>query len=122
MLIWMNWLEIQTGLQTRGTTAVTSLVSFAYIPFSVSSAIVQRYLQHILEAALSQNAQIQNAAIDVLTFTIKQGLAHPLQVCALVRSPSRSSHAFPSHSQSLLPWRPVLRPISAAVPLLCIPF
>ena len=47
----------------------------------VSSAIVQRYLDHVLEAALSQNAQIQAIAIDVLSFTIKQGLAHPLQVC-----------------------------------------
>ena len=47
---------------------------------SVSSAIVQRYLGPILEAALSQNLQIQAAAVDVLSFTIKQGLAHPLQV------------------------------------------
>ncbi|RXW23420.1 hypothetical protein EST38_g2453 [Candolleomyces aberdarensis] len=57
----------------------------------VSSAIVQRYLTHILDAALSQNAQIQAAAIDVLTFTIKQGLAHPLQsfpvIIALETSP-----------------------------------
>ncbi|KAG6888734.1 hypothetical protein C0995_006386 [Termitomyces sp. Mi166 len=45
----------------------------------VSSAIVQRYLSPILDAALSQNPQIQATAIDVLSFTIKQGLAHPLQ-------------------------------------------
>lgn len=51
--------------------------------FSVSSAIVQRYLDHVLEAALCQNVQIQAVAIDVLSFTIKQGLAHPLQVCSL---------------------------------------
>ena len=42
--------------------------------------IVQRYLNHVLDAALSQNIQIQAVAIDVLSFTIKQGLAHPLQV------------------------------------------
>ncbi len=54
---------------------------------SVSSAIVQRYLDHVLEAALSQNAQIQAIAIDVLSFTIKQGLAHPLQVCSYPLSP-----------------------------------
>ncbi|KAJ6584574.1 hypothetical protein B0H19DRAFT_980202 [Mycena capillaripes] len=58
----------------------------------VSSAVVQRYLNHILEAALSQHPQIQAAAIDVLTFTIKQGLAHPLQsfpvIVALETSPS----------------------------------
>ncbi|KAJ3525731.1 hypothetical protein NMY22_g10453 [Coprinellus aureogranulatus] len=45
----------------------------------VSSAIVQRYLQKILDAALHTNTIIQSAALDVLTFTIKQGLAHPLQ-------------------------------------------
>ncbi|TFK69516.1 protein rad9 [Pluteus cervinus] len=58
----------------------------------VSSAIVQRYLGPILEAALSQNLQIQAAAVDVLSFTIKQGLAHPLQsfpvIVALETSPS----------------------------------
>ncbi|KJA17973.1 hypothetical protein HYPSUDRAFT_205707 [Hypholoma sublateritium FD-334 SS-4] len=60
----------------------------------VSSAIVQRYLDHVLEAALSQNAQIQAIAIDVLSFTIKQGLAHPLQsfpvIVALETSPTPS--------------------------------
>ncbi|KAJ7719905.1 sister chromatid cohesion C-terminus-domain-containing protein [Mycena metata] len=58
----------------------------------VSSAVVQRYINHILNAALSQVPQIQAAAIDVLTFTIKQGLAHPLQsfpvIVALETSPS----------------------------------
>jgi cohesin loading factor subunit SCC2 len=49
---------------------------------SVSSAVVQRYMSPILEAALSNNVQIQAAAIDILTFTVKQGLAHPLQVSA----------------------------------------
>ncbi|KAJ7903762.1 hypothetical protein B0H14DRAFT_2666173 [Mycena olivaceomarginata] len=45
----------------------------------VSSAVVQRYMPQILQAALSQHPQIQVAAIDILTFTIKQGLAHPLE-------------------------------------------
>ncbi|KAG5642305.1 hypothetical protein DXG03_003025 [Asterophora parasitica] len=57
----------------------------------VSSAIVQRYLPQILDAALSQNLSIQGSAIDVLTFTVKQGLAHPLQsfpvIIALETSP-----------------------------------
>jgi cohesin loading factor subunit SCC2 len=53
---------------------------------SVSSAIVQRYLSQILDAALSQSPQIQATAIDVLSFTIKQGLAHPLQVCLTVNA------------------------------------
>ncbi|KAG1898204.1 uncharacterized protein F5891DRAFT_490571 [Suillus fuscotomentosus] len=45
----------------------------------VSSAVVQRYISSILDAALSQHSQIQNVAVDILSFTIKQGLAHPLQ-------------------------------------------
>lgn len=53
---------------------------YSHFTCSVSSAIVQRYLNHVLDAALSQNIQIQAIAIDVLSFTIKQGLAHPLQV------------------------------------------
>ena len=51
----------------------------------VSSAIVQRYLQHILSAALSQNRQMQAPAVEILSFTIKQGLAHPLQVMLFTR-------------------------------------
>ncbi|KII90510.1 hypothetical protein PLICRDRAFT_697054 [Plicaturopsis crispa FD-325 SS-3] len=58
----------------------------------VSSAVVQRYLEPVLQAALSQHPGIQAAAIDVLSFTIKQGLAHPLQsfpvIVALETSPS----------------------------------
>ncbi|KAK2465765.1 hypothetical protein APHAL10511_002309 [Amanita phalloides] len=57
----------------------------------VSSAVVQRYMNPILDAALSNHAQVQAAAIDILTFTIKQGLAHPLQsfpvIIALETSP-----------------------------------
>lgn len=55
-------------------------MSYSHLASSVSSAIVQRYLNHVLDAALSQNVHIQAVAIDVLSFTIKQGLAHPLQV------------------------------------------
>ncbi|KAF5374102.1 hypothetical protein D9615_008832 [Tricholomella constricta] len=70
----------------------------------VSSAIVQRYLGQILDAALSQNPSIQATAIDVLTFTIKQGLAHPLQsfpvIIALETSPmpSLSNRAIALHT------------------------
>ncbi|KAI0734724.1 hypothetical protein C8Q72DRAFT_321316 [Fomitopsis betulina] len=60
----------------------------------VSSAIVQRYLDPILQAALSPNPAIQLAAVDILSFTIKQGLAHPLQsfpvIVALETSPNTS--------------------------------
>ncbi|KAI6129687.1 hypothetical protein EDD16DRAFT_1689919 [Pisolithus croceorrhizus] len=64
----------------------------------VSSAVVQRYLTHILNAALSPNPQIQAAAMEILSFTVKQGLAHPLQsipvIVALETSPRhRALHA-----------------------------
>lgn len=47
---------------------------------SVSSAVIQRYLQQVLDAALSANSQIQSSAVEILSYTIKQGLAHPLLV------------------------------------------
>ena len=47
---------------------------------SVSSAVVQRYFSHILDASLSQNLKMQAVAIDILSFVIKQGLTHPMQV------------------------------------------
>jgi hypothetical protein len=66
---------------------------------SVSSAIVQRYLGHILDAALSQSPQIQATAIDVLSFTVKQGLAHPLQVCLTGKFYWRTNSEYISLSQ-----------------------
>ncbi|KAJ7600473.1 hypothetical protein C8J56DRAFT_910344 [Mycena floridula] len=58
----------------------------------VSSAIVQRYVGPILEAVLSNIPAIQAPALDILSFTIKQGLAHPLQsfpvIIALETSPT----------------------------------
>ena len=71
---------------------------------SVSSAIVQRYMDPILDAALSQHPQTQSAAVDILSFTIKQGLAHPLQsfpvIVALETSPNTalSTRASALHS------------------------
>ncbi|KAL5519986.1 hypothetical protein ACEPAG_1646 [Sanghuangporus baumii] len=44
----------------------------------VSSAVVQRYLSQILDAALSPFSHVQASAVDILSFTVKQGLAHPL--------------------------------------------
>ena len=70
------------ALQNRGTHTAYHLPhpKTYYVFNSVSSAIVQRYLTQILSAALSRQAPIQAAAVDILGFTIKQGLAHPLQV------------------------------------------
>ncbi|KAJ7175276.1 sister chromatid cohesion C-terminus-domain-containing protein, partial [Mycena filopes] len=72
----------------------------------VSAAVVQRYLNYILTEALSQVPQIQAAAFDVLTFTIKQGLAHPLQsfpvIVALETSPSPNLSGRASALHSIL--------------------
>lgn len=57
-----------------------SVITSSDLERSVSSAIVQRYLPHVLAAALSVKAQARNAALEVISFTIKQGLAHPIQV------------------------------------------
>ncbi|KAH7906512.1 hypothetical protein BJ138DRAFT_1071604 [Hygrophoropsis aurantiaca] len=59
----------------------------------VSSAIVQRYITPILEAALSENLQIQAVAVDILSFTIRQGLAHPLQSFPVIVALETSSIA-----------------------------
>ena len=59
---------------------------------------MQRYLQPILAAALSQNGQMQAPAVDILAFTIKQGLAHPLQVRILLSQSRRRAHFFSSAS------------------------
>ena len=73
---------------------------------SVSSAIVQRYMDPVLDAALSQHPQTQGAAVDILSFTIKQGLAHPLQsfpvIVALETSPNSALSARASALHSVL--------------------
>jgi cohesin loading factor subunit SCC2 len=46
----------------------------------VASAVVQRYLSGILEAALSPHEGVQRIAMDIVSFTVRQGLAHPIQV------------------------------------------
>ncbi|KAG6336273.1 hypothetical protein ID866_2827 [Astraeus odoratus] len=72
----------------------------------VSSAVVQRYLTHILDAALSPNSQIQAVAVDILSFTVKQGLAHPLQsfpvIVALETSPVITTSARASALHAIL--------------------
>jgi cohesin loading factor subunit SCC2 len=62
----------------------------------VSSAIVQRYLNQVLEATLSPNSPNQSVAVDVLSFTIKQGLAHPLQVHGFLSKVSKETDVLQS--------------------------
>ncbi|OBZ71396.1 Protein rad9 [Grifola frondosa] len=68
----------------------------------VSSAVVQRYLDPILKAALSRNPQIQSASVDILSFTIKQGLAHPLQSFPVIVALETSSNHLLSTRASAL--------------------
>lgn len=49
----------------------------------VSSAVIQRYLHQVLDAALSSNPQIQASAEEILSYTIKQGPEHILPVSTL---------------------------------------
>jgi cohesin loading factor subunit SCC2 len=63
-------------------------------------------MEPILDAALSQHPQTQGAAVDILCFTIKQGLAHPLQsfpvIVALETSPNTALSARASALHSVL--------------------
>ncbi|KAK1217276.1 Sister chromatid cohesion protein 2 [Marasmius sp. AFHP31] len=68
----------------------------------VASAVVQRYMSHILDAALSLNTGVQGSAIDILTFTVKQGLAHPLQSFPVIVALETSSHQSLSNRASAL--------------------
>lgn len=80
--IWKNSSETRMDSLTLGAYTLwsSSRAGMNALVVSVSSAVVQRYLSHIHEASLSLQPQIQSAAVDILSFTIKQGLAHPLQV------------------------------------------
>lgn len=93
----------------------------SYSFFRVSSTVVQRYLKQILDAALDSNPQIQAAAIEVLTFTVKQGLAHPLQVCSLAKYGKHFLITF-HYSPSLSLWLSRQTRISTSVagPTCCI--
>ncbi|EIN12396.1 hypothetical protein PUNSTDRAFT_118258 [Punctularia strigosozonata HHB-11173 SS5] len=60
---------------------------------SVASAVVQRYMNPILQAAFSTNASIQASAVDILSFTIKQGLTHPLTSFPVIVALETSANA-----------------------------
>lgn len=47
---------------------------------SYSTTIVQNNIEHIFDCARSQHAPAQNAALDVLTFVVNQGLYSPVHV------------------------------------------
>ncbi|WAQ85397.1 hypothetical protein PtA15_6A25 [Puccinia triticina] len=51
----------------------------AFPDSGVISAIVQRYLPQITTLAQSTNPHVQKTAVEIVSFTIKQGLTHPLE-------------------------------------------
>lgn len=46
----------------------------------LSTAVVQRNIQHILNGAKSHHPQTQSAAMDILAFTVRNMLYHPIEV------------------------------------------
>lgn len=63
---------------------------------SASAIVVQRNMDSILHGARSLYPLLQHAALDVLTFIVKQGLSHPLEVRYLLLSflqPRISAHS-----------------------------
>lgn len=88
---------LQKGKSTKKAKAVNmeELVgnTDGFAESGVSSAVVQRYLPQILEAALSSQLRIQAVAVDILGFTVKQGLAHPLQCMPVIVALETSASA-----------------------------
>ncbi|KAH9917952.1 uncharacterized protein B0H18DRAFT_1086944 [Fomitopsis serialis] len=83
------------GSSLRGYQALTTLSE-------LTGEVSHRYLDPILQAALSPNTIIQSAAVDILSFTIKQGLAHPLQSFPVIVALETSSSAILSGRASAL--------------------
>lgn len=65
----------------RSVEAAPSVFQLMRYIDRVSAAIIQRYQQHILAAASDPFSPpvIMRPALDIIAFTIKQGLAHPMQ-------------------------------------------
>jgi hypothetical protein len=52
---------------------------------SVSSSLMQRYLERILQTALEPNDQLRNLSFKVITRIVQQGLAHPVIVSTIYK-------------------------------------
>ena len=50
----------------------------------MSTAVVQRNIGAVLAGSKSAHPALQEAALNVLDFTVRQGLYHPLEVCSPV--------------------------------------
>ncbi|KAL9941101.1 hypothetical protein V8E36_000589 [Tilletia maclaganii] len=80
--------ELSTAKRNSSTTASAAPVDMAqlvgdtaeFAESSVSSVLLQRYLDRILDASLSVRIpSLQRTAMDILKITVLQGLTHPLQ-------------------------------------------
>jgi hypothetical protein len=76
----MSSLAMQTISLTLGALQLLLSSSLALFVSSVGMAIVQRYLASVLSAALSLNQAVQWSAVDILSFTVRQGLTNPMEV------------------------------------------
>jgi len=52
----------------------------------ISTAVVQRNIGAILAGSKSAHPALQDSALSVLDFTVRQGLYHPLEVCFVLET------------------------------------
>ncbi|EIW73035.1 hypothetical protein TREMEDRAFT_59198 [Tremella mesenterica DSM 1558] len=80
--------EVEKKTAGQGNKDLTALIGSAtdLSESGVSTAVLQRNIEHILSGAKSQHPPTQNSALDVLAFTVNQGLYHPLQCLPILIS------------------------------------
>lgn len=50
---------------------------------SAATAIVQAYLERVLDSALCKDSDFQKICLSIIEQVIENGLCHPLKVCAM---------------------------------------
>jgi hypothetical protein len=81
-----NWTSLSAtskGLRSRGEQLVSRRASETLMltrisSRSVASAVAQRYLKRINEAALSHHVALQRVAVDLLSAIARSGFSHPI--------------------------------------------
>jgi cohesin loading factor subunit SCC2 len=58
-------------------------------------------MPQILDAALSTNVSAQRLGIDIIGYTVKQGLAHPIEVSVIILLPPSKRDVYVKFLQSL---------------------
>ncbi|KAI8576239.1 hypothetical protein K450DRAFT_274906 [Umbelopsis ramanniana AG] len=98
--------ERETNKERKGTDMIQLLGNASEMAeLSVSSSLMQRYLERILQTALDPNVLLRNLSFKVITRIIQQGLAHPVicmpTIVALETCPDQTMRdiAFQLHFQ-----------------------